>query len=130
MSDESTEEPQENETREERKKRLARLRTRKYRAKNQKAKQQQEWLSRFGKKDKGEFDSEPSKQKDNQGFDNLEHALQRTFGKSEEQKIAENKALENAINQSLENQTIRNICRVCRSNPCHCDRQTLYQNGD
>jgi len=124
-----SEEIPENESKEERKKRLTRLRTRRYRAKRRIKKEQEEWINGIGKPTKSEFTpKEPSKQKDQ--FDNLELELGKTFGSSEEQKIAESKALESALNELLETQTTRNICSKCKSNPCHCYRQDLYQNGE
>jgi len=115
---ESTEEIPENESKEERKRRLAKLRARKCRERKRNI---AEHLARLGKADKSEFTpNEPTKQKDQ--FDDLELLLSRAFGKSEEQKLAENKELEHAINQSLERQTQKILCPFCHSSVCRCNR--------
>ena len=121
MSDELTEEIPENESKEERKRRLAKLRARKCRAKKRIEKEKQEWINAIGKPTRSEFTpSEPSKRKDQ--FDGLEPDLYRTFGSSEGEKLAESKALEHAVNESLERQTQKMLCPFCHSSVCRCNR--------
>ena len=86
------------------------------------AKTIEEFASRIGKRDKGEFESEPSKSEptDNMGFDNLEPVINRAFGKSESEKQAENKELEKGVNELLEREITRGLCPKCHSSVCHC----------
>ena len=116
-----TEEIPENEDRDQRRKRLARLRQKKYREKKT-------WLSQIGVRE-SEFSQEPISQQDNMGFGDAEPLIRKAFGKSESEKIRENKELEEQINQNLEEQTTKNLCSRCHSSICKC-HQTLYQGED
>lgn len=61
---------------------------------------------------------------DNTGFSDLEPLLRKTFGKSEEELAQESKRLENAINESLERQTVRGLCPRCKSSVCRCSQNS------
>lgn len=76
------------------------------------------------KKENLDVGSFQTKKHDNVGFDDLEDLLKETFGNpSLEKHIQENKALEKAVNESLERQITSNLCPICKSSVCHCERE-------
>ena len=62
-----------------------------------------------------------SRKSDNVGFDNLADLLKAVFGSPyDEQHEKDMKQLKHQVNDSLERQTLRNICPICRSSVCRC----------